>query len=651
MDIRKEIDSFAGEYYKIETDSKSSRFDLAVVPIEDMEAFCCSYRAEPFFMSAAAGTQVSEIPKETQWLGVKHSDGTYSVYFSLVCGKFRTSLYGADDRLRVVALTGDEELQEDGFYAFYKISGGNFYSLVECAAASISERFHTVRLRSEKREPEFMKYFGWCTWDSFYADVTQDDVSRGLRNWKEGGFVPKLLILDDGWQTVNNYTEPQGHRKLSDFKANEKFNHCLSEVVTEAKKNYGIEKFFVWHAVMGYWGGVDVESERMQQYRPALSEAIHTDEIKEVNPTRWNSEKFPFGMIDCEKAFDFYNDYHTYLKNEGVDGVKIDVQSGIEGHTNHRGGRCRVTRQIRDGLEASVCRNFDGEMINCMSCSNDIIYHLKSTNMIRTSNDFSPNRPESHSNHIYTNAICSIWLSQFAYCDWDMFQTGHEFGAYHAAARAISGGPVYVSDRVGEHDYALIDMLTDKDGCILKAEGTARPTMDCLFADPNKDKSLFKIYNHNKYNSVVGVFAFDEQEEKRGTVKAGDAEEIPTDSGAQYAAYSQKENRTYYLESETEGIAVALRPRQFDLITLAKVEDGFAVIGLTNKLNSGGAVKKITKLRDRYILKVSDGGELLIYSKDAVRVFFGTEECGIEDENGFKRILLPDAGVVEIVKL
>ena len=40
-----------------------------------------------------------------------------------------------------------------------------------------------------------------------------------------------------------------------------------------------------------------------------------------------------------------------------------------------------------------------------------------------------------------------MWFGEFIQPDWDMFQSGHRMGALHAAGRAVSGGPVYVSDK------------------------------------------------------------------------------------------------------------------------------------------------------------------------------------------------------------
>lgn len=44
--------------------------------------------------------------------------------------------------------------------------------------------------------------------------------------------------------------------------------------------------------------------------------------------------------------------------------------------------------------------------------------------------------------------------------DWDMFQTVHDYSGFHAAARCVSGGPIYITDVPGEHDVGLINQMT-----------------------------------------------------------------------------------------------------------------------------------------------------------------------------------------------
>ena len=65
------------------------------------------------------------------------------------------------------------------------------------AAAALSG---SARSRLEKQVPANLDFFGWCTWDAFYSDVSAKGVGEGLASLCRGGINPKFLIIDDGWQ-------------------------------------------------------------------------------------------------------------------------------------------------------------------------------------------------------------------------------------------------------------------------------------------------------------------------------------------------------------------------------------------------------------------------------------------------------------------
>ncbi|KAL2459537.1 putative galactinol--sucrose galactosyltransferase 5 [Forsythia ovata] len=61
------------------------------------------------------------------------------------------------------------------------------------------------------------------------------------------------------------------------------------------------------------------------------------------------------------------------------------------------------------------------------------------------------------------------------------------------------GGPIYISDSVGKHNFQLLKSLILPDGSILRCQHYALPTRDCLFEDPLHDgKTMLKIWNLNK---------------------------------------------------------------------------------------------------------------------------------------------------------
>ncbi len=71
----------------------------------------------------------------------------------------------------------------------------------------------------------------------------------------------------------------------------------------------------------------------------------------------------------------------------------------------------------------------------------------------------------------------------------------HPAAAVHAAARAVSGAAVYVSDSPGKHDFDILKQLVLPDGSVERALLPGRPTLDCLFVDPLRDaQSLLKVW-------------------------------------------------------------------------------------------------------------------------------------------------------------
>jgi len=101
-----------------------------------------------------------------------------------------------------------------------------------------------------------------------------------------------------------------------------------------------------------------------------------------------------------------------------------------------------------------------------MSQTPDILFHSQLPQnrlpiLVRNSDDFFPEIPASHPWHIFVNAHNAIFTQHLNVIpDWDMFQTIHEYSGYHAAARCVSGGPIYITDVPGVHDLDLIAQMT-----------------------------------------------------------------------------------------------------------------------------------------------------------------------------------------------
>ena len=626
-----------GVFLRFKAEAQAARHVFPVGTVTGISRFTCCARYEPFWMKPHAGTRVGEVPVETQYLLTEQEDGSCFLYVPLIDGAFRASLQGSgEDGLELVAESGDPATVTDKVVGLFVAAGPDPYALMEQAARSVMARMGTGRLRREKPLPAFADKFGWCTWDAFYGEVSHHKVRLGLASFRAGGLSPRYLILDDGWQSVQKM--PTGETRLTAFAANDKFPGDLAPTVQMARGEFGVETFLVWHALNGYWGGVDDAALPGYDARPMRRD--HSPGILEFTPGWTTSLNEYFGgfvsVVPPRHIARFFQDYHRHLRAQGVDGVKVDNQATLEGVAAGLGGRVHLMQRYHEALEGAAQTHFGGNLINCMSCASEMFYNAPASTLTRTSTDFWPNDPASHGLHLYTNAQVGAWFGEFVHPDWDMFQSGHPMGAYHAAGRAVSGGPVYVSDKPDAHDFALLHTLVLSNGSVPRADLPGRPTRDCLFYDPTREDVLLKIFSRNGDAGIVGVFNARYEAESAlppiaGVLRPADVEGLMGDSFAVFA-HSTGEVRALAREDTWE---ISLPPLTSEVFTIVPIVNGFAPIGLADKLNSGGTIASVVyrggvceiSLRDggpfvawceREPTEVSTGGTALTFSCDAV---------------------------------
>ncbi|CAN0910023.1 Probable galactinol--sucrose galactosyltransferase 2 [Linum grandiflorum] len=518
----------------------------------------------------------------------------------------------------------------------------------------------TFMHREKKKLPSFLDWFGWCTWDAFYTDVTAEGVEQGLSSLSEGGTPPRFLIIDDGWQQIETKKKDENEvvqegaqfaSMLTGIKENEKFQKSretheestgLKHLVEDAKQHHNVKYVYVWHAMAGYWGGVKPAATGMEHYDTALAYPVQCPGVLGNQPdiVMDSLSVHGLGLVPPRKVFNFYNELHAYLASCGIDGVKVDVQNIIETLGAGHGGRVSLTRSYIQALEASIARNFrDNGCIACMCHNTDGLYSAKQTAVVRASDDFYPHDPASHTIHISSVAYNTLFLGEFMQPDWDMFHSLHPAADYHGAARAIGGCPIYVSDKPGNHNFDLLKKLVLPDGSILRAQLPGRPTRDCLFVDPARDgTSLLKVWNVNKCTGVVGVFncqgaGWCKVEKKTrihdtspGTLTAS-VRATDVDSIAHIAGPDWNGETVVYLHRSGElirlpkgaSVPVTLKVLEYELFHFCPVKEAtpgvsFAAIGLLDMFNTGGAVDQVEIDAKTISLKVRGSGRFGVYS-------------------------------------
>lgn len=120
----------------------------------------------------------------------------------------------------------------------------------------------------------------------------------------------------------------------------------------------------------------------MKKYNPVLKYPIQSPgNLANMRDLSLDAmENYGVGVIDPATISQFYDDLHSYLVSQGVDGVKVDVQNILETIATDLGGRVSLSRQFQEALEKSIASNFqDNSIICCMGHGTDSIYQYITT--------------------------------------------------------------------------------------------------------------------------------------------------------------------------------------------------------------------------------------------------------------------------------
>ncbi|PYH78411.1 glycoside hydrolase [Aspergillus uvarum CBS 121591] len=303
----------------------------------------------------------------------------------------------------------------------------------------------------------------YCTWNGLGQDLTEEKILRGLDSLKSHGIKIANLIIDDNWQTLDE-GDSQFTRGWKQFEGNpDAFPKGFKQTIQKIRTTHpNVHHIAVWHAMLGYWGGISPDGELAKLYK---TKRIEITDPAAGGPIAHAFERGSLLAIDPDDIQRFFDDFYNYLASVGVDSVKADAQFFLD-LIKDPADRKRFMNSYLDAWSISTLKHFSTRAISCMSMIPQAIFHSqlptnKPTIPLRNSDDFFPNIESSHPWHVFCNAHNAL-LTRYLNVvpDWDMFQTSHPYAGFHAAARCVSGGPIYITDEPGKHNLALIDQMT-----------------------------------------------------------------------------------------------------------------------------------------------------------------------------------------------
>jgi len=511
---------------------------------------------------------------------------------------------------------------------FAYASGDDPFEVIERAArAAMSVAGAWGRLRADKPFPALFERLGWCSWNAYGHQVTADKLAASARSLCAAGVPVGWFLVDDGWLDVRE-------RMLCGLDADPgSFPGGLAALSAALCAELGEGcALGVWHAMQGHWAGIDPESE-LGRAHPLFS-GVDGQHIPDPRGGRGRS---------------FYQEWYVRLKSAGYALVKVDNQAA---GPKFVGGMLPLesawTAMQENQQEAAAARGL--EVLACMSMSLECALAYRHAAVARSSDDYIPGDRRITREHLLQNAYNALWTALFAWPDWDMFQSHDPDGLAHAIGRAMSGGPVYLTDEAGREDVGVLRPLADASGRLYRLDGPGMVTRDLLYRDPSLGGGALKVWGRIRRPGLeagaVAALRVDKSVEAvEGALSAADVEGL---GGGAVAVWQRLAGRATRL-APGERLAFSVGEPGVELFTLAVIEDGTAVLGLLDVYLGPAAVESVARRPGGIDVRLRAGGRLALWlERPAGAIAVDGRPAAVERRGGLHVIGVEAAGLVTV---
>lgn len=482
-----------------------------------------------------------------------------------------------------------------------------------------------TRLRTEKSYEEAFRYLGWCSWEHYHFDIDEQKLLDDLKQIDACDLPVRFVLIDDGH--VKNKS-----RRLTGFSADEeKFPDGWGKIM-RMKQPDKIKWMGLWYNFTGYWEGISPDNDFSETTRNSLYPYRET-----LLPGR-----------DSTRIVQFFQDYLKALKDSGFDFLKIDNQSFMlplyMGDTEVVGR----ARNCNIALEEEAHRQGIG-LMNCMAQNVVNIDNTRYSGVARVSIDYKKFDRAMAKSHLYQSYVNTLLQGQTVWPDHDMFHSSDSVcGGMMARSKAVSGGPVYLSDAPADFKEELIWPLVDSRGMLFRPRAPAVPFPDELGINPVFGGKAFRVFapvgdeamaivcynlNDEKTASSVKATISPQDFRWRNALENGKAEEY-TEKGM--LVYDWERKTGLPLRAPAEMTLQGFTDR---LLFLCPVREGWAVVGVEDKYLSPAAVRIVSRTDQKLVLDVLASGTLKVWAEDELggRMRTVQVECG---KTGVKRVTL-----------
>lgn len=484
--------------------------------------------------------------------------------------------------------------------------------------------------RGNKNYPEVFTYLGWCSWEQYKKKIDENLLLGTVDKINQSDIPIRWVLVDDGHQDAS-----PDLMQLVSFKPDPvKFPNGWQTLM--AKRNEGKIKWFgLWHCFEGLWNGISLNNKLdMLQNDMMPSKGGKALIVKDQEPS---IDKFYQVMIET-------------VKKQGFDFVKIDAQSAMVNQYGGRSNAVLASVQCSEALEKYCEKELNGNQINCMTQNPANMFTRKYSAVSRVSLDYKLGDKAKAVSHTHQSYMTTLFQGQTVWPDHDMFHSNDPVaGMLMAVSKAMSGGPIYLSDAPDHFTPAHILPLCYSDGKLLRPLAPAVPLPNSIFDDFFTSPKLYFVIAPLA-NHCAALVAYNLNYPVDTTIVG---KVSPTDycfAPAMIQPYSGQ------WTVPGEGLVIfdwqAGKGQRFDkdytfsltgfsdkLLLVCPVQNGWAVVGRSDKFLSPAAVTDIKSSRNDLTITLSEGGSLVVWSVSGAPLAEGVSYENIG--NGFWKCKLP----------
>jgi hypothetical protein len=462
----------------------------------------------------------------------------------------------------------------------------------------------STNFRSKKEYPEVFKYLGWCSWEQYKWNISEKVLIDVVRQIEASRHPIRYLLVDDG------HPDADRSRKLKSFNPNKnKFPNGWATLLAMRKQDK-IKWMGLWNTTSGYWETVSLQNNFGKQINEHLVSVDWTNALVPRN--------------NPESANIFYNAHIGAVKKHGFDFVKIDCQSRNIAWYIGTDNAVEATNNNLQGLESAVKGNVNG-IINCMAHNLPCVFNTKHSAVTRSSIDYKLGKEARAKSHLLQSYSNTLWIGQTVWGDHDMFHSSDRFaGQIMAVSKAMSGGPVYLSDNPKDFIAEYIRPLCYEDGELLRPVAPAVPLPDSVFLAPMRQKVAYRViaplkggaaaivaynlYHPTPETPMQSLVTKEDYVHASGMIQPYSGKWKVPDEGLVvydwYAGKAEKLGQQYTFE---------LKGFSDRLLHLCPIQKGWAVIGRTDKYLSPAAVEVLSVTSAELKLRLVESGPLAVW--------------------------------------